>query len=264
MPRVAALYRHPIKGFAPERRESLTVLPEGRVVGDRVLGIRFADTPAADDAWSPKPGMLVLMNTPALARIAAQYDDKTRRLRLDLDGETLIDEALDAAGRERIAAALSSFARDQDVNPLEGHPERLPLRVVGDGVTPRFHDNEAGQVTLHGRASVRAVAEAAGVADLDEVRFRHNIAVEGTEPFEEIDWLGKRVRIGALTFEVARLKVRCLATHANPTSGQRDVPVMSILTSAFGHEKPTLGVGMMPTAGGGEIRVGDEVEVLED
>src|SRR5215213_9536059 len=98
MPRVAALYRHPIKGFTPERRESLTVLPEGRVVGDRVLGIRFADTPAADDAWSPKPGMLVLMNTPALARIAAQYDDKTRRLRLDLDGETLIDEALDAAG----------------------------------------------------------------------------------------------------------------------------------------------------------------------
>ena len=56
MPRVVALYRHPIKGFTPESRESLTVLPSGRIAGDRVLGVRFADTAAADDAWSPKAG----------------------------------------------------------------------------------------------------------------------------------------------------------------------------------------------------------------
>ena len=50
MPRVAALYRYPVKGFTPEECETLTVLDDGRIAGDRVLGIRFADTAAADEA----------------------------------------------------------------------------------------------------------------------------------------------------------------------------------------------------------------------
>ena len=32
MPRVAALYRYPVKGFTPEECETLTVLDEGRIV----------------------------------------------------------------------------------------------------------------------------------------------------------------------------------------------------------------------------------------
>jgi uncharacterized protein YcbX len=46
MPRVVALYRYPLKGFTPEKCDTLTVLSEGRIAGDRVLGIRFADTEA--------------------------------------------------------------------------------------------------------------------------------------------------------------------------------------------------------------------------
>src|SRR5687768_11500601 len=87
MPRVVALYRHPIKGFTPESCERLVVLPSGRIAGDRVLGVRFADTAAADEAWSPKAGMLVLMNTPGLARLEARYDDQAGRLELRLDGQ---------------------------------------------------------------------------------------------------------------------------------------------------------------------------------
>ena len=44
MPHVVALYRYPVKGFTPEECGTLTVLDEGRIAGDRVLGIRFADT----------------------------------------------------------------------------------------------------------------------------------------------------------------------------------------------------------------------------
>jgi uncharacterized protein YcbX len=262
MPRVVALYRHPIKGFTPEPRDSLAILPSGRVAGDRVLGVRFADTAAADDAWSPKAGMLALVNTAGLARLEAHFDERAGRLRIRRDGETLVDEALDPEGRERIAAALAEFVLGTEENPLADHPERLPLRVIGDGVTPRYHDNEAGQVTLHGRASLEALAVAAGVGELSELRFRSNIAIEGTEAWEELGWVGRRVRIGGVEFEVPRVKVRCLATHANPATGQRDVPVMSILTTAFAQERPTLGVALVPTGAGGEVRVGDEIRVL--
>ena len=44
MPRVVALYRYPVKGFTPEVRTSLDVLPEGRIAGDRALAFRFANS----------------------------------------------------------------------------------------------------------------------------------------------------------------------------------------------------------------------------
>src|SRR2546428_13897631 len=82
MPRVAALYRYPVKGFTPEECETLTVLDEGRIAGDRVLGLRFADSAAADEAWSKKTEMLALMNTPGLARLHLQFEAEARRGRL--------------------------------------------------------------------------------------------------------------------------------------------------------------------------------------
>src|SRR5215212_7753482 len=66
---VAALYRYPVKSLSPESCDSLTVLSEGRIAGDRVLGFRFADTTEADEEWSRKTGMLALVNTPGLAAL---------------------------------------------------------------------------------------------------------------------------------------------------------------------------------------------------
>ena len=82
MPRVAALYRYPVKGFTPEECETLTVLDDGRIAGDRVLGIRFADSAAADEAWSKKTEMVALMNTPGLARLHLRFDAEAQRLHL--------------------------------------------------------------------------------------------------------------------------------------------------------------------------------------
>ena len=84
MPHVVALYRYPIKGFTPEECDTLTVLDEGRIAGDRVLGIRFADTEAPDDAWSRKVGMLALINTPGLARLSVKFEEKAFRLHISL------------------------------------------------------------------------------------------------------------------------------------------------------------------------------------
>lgn len=260
MTNVAALYRYPVKGFTPEVCETLTVLDNGRIAGDRVLGLRFASTEAPDDAWSTKQGMLVLMNTPGLARLNVRFDEAAGTISFRLDGVVVVESGLDDAGRRRIAAALAGFALAEPVNPLVGHPERLPLRVIGDGVTPRFHDNEQGEVTMHGRGSLRSLDAALGEVALSERRFRSNIAVEGLEPWEEYEWIGRHVRIGAVEFEVARAKVRCLATQANPETGSRDLPVLTTLTHAFGREQPTFAVAL-EAVNGGVLHLGDQVSV---
>ena len=262
MPHVAALYRYPVKGFTAETCGSLTVLDEGRIAGDRVLGVRFADTSAADDTWGRKSGMLVLMNTPGLARLCVKFDEKESRLQVSSETSVLADEALTPEGRQRIGAALARYALELAENPLTGHPERLPLRVIGDGRSPRYHDEEPGRVTLHGRGSLEALQAAVG-GDVSEIRFRSNIAVDGLAAWDELDWVGRGVRIGVVEFDVVSPKTRCLATHANPVTGERDIDMLSTLTHEFGQEFPTFGVAMQPRGAGGKIRVGDRVTVLD-
>lgn len=263
MPHVVALYRYPVKGFTPEECETLMVLDEGRIAGDRVLGIRFADTEAADDAWSRKTGMLALINTPGLARLRGRFDEKLLRLYISLGPALLIDEALSLEGRKRIAARLANYVLGLDDNPLSGHPERLPLRVIGDGVVPRYHDEELGWVTLHGRGSLKALAVALG-SEVSELRFRSNVGIDGLEPWEEQRWMGRKIRIGAVEFDVVKPKTRCLATHANPETGERDLPILATLTREIGQQNPTFAVAMLPTRAGGQIHVGDKVTLLDD
>jgi uncharacterized protein YcbX len=114
---------------------------------------------------------------------------------------------------------------------------------------------------LHSRESLAAVGAALGDPALDESRFRSNIAIEGVREWEEQDWIGSRVRIGTVELEVVKPEVRCLATHANPKTGERDLPVMQTLVSAFGQQQPTFAIAMLTRGKGGEIRVGDSVRV---
>jgi uncharacterized protein YcbX len=147
-------------------------------------------------------------------------------------------------------------------NPLTNHPERLPLKLVGDGTCPRYQDNEAGQVTLHSRESLAATAVALHDPGLSELRFRSNIAIEGVEAWQEQEWLTHRLRIGGVELDVVKPKVRCLATHANPATGERDLKVMQTLVSAFGQQQPTFGIGMLTHGAGGKILVGDSVKIV--
>ena len=259
MPRVVALYRYPVKGLTPEACETLTVLEEGRIAGDRALGFRFASCTAPDEAWSRKYEFVALVNTPGLARLEVRLDHRAMRLRLASESAFLAEDALDERGRRHVAAALQDYVLALDENPLAGHPERCPLRLVGDGVRPRYQDNEAGQVTLHSRESLAALAAASGDETLDERRFRTNIVIEGVHPWAEQDWVGRTIRVGGVELDVVKPKVRCLATHANPATGERDLPVMQILVRAFGQREPTFAVGMLTRGRGGDIRIGDAV-----
>ena len=262
MPHVVALYRYPVKGFTPEECETLTVLDEGRIAGDRVLGVRFADTEAADDAWSRKTGMVALINTPGLARLRTRFDETAMRLRISLGTTVLVDEVLNPESRKRIGTVLADYVLKLDENPLSGHPERLPLRVIGDGQAPRYHDEEAGRVTLHGRGSLQALQAALG-NEVSELRFRSNIAIDGLGAWEEQNWVGRKIRIGAVEFDVVKPKTRCLATHANPKTGERDLPILTTLTQKISQESPTFGVAMLPSGAGGRIHIGDQVTRID-
>lgn len=298
MPRIVALYRYPVKGFTPEPCERITVQQDGRIVGDRVLAFRFAEASLPEqrgglDYW-PKARGLALQDFPALAALRLEFDAAEHRVTILRDGALWASEMLDDAGRRRLADAVAEFVLGTPEGKRLQRPGRLPLELVGDGEHARFQDREQGYVSLHGRASVLAlsaaierpagagapsaesVRDAAPVSALDDRRFRSNIVIDGIGAWEELGWSG-RVRIGELEFRVAEPIVRCLATHANPETGERDARVLTTLTQRVGQEEPTLGTLLLPaalpapvragteqgSAPWGDIGVGDTVELLD-
>lgn len=263
MPAVAALYRYPVKGFTPEVCEQIVVDDDGRVEGDRVLAFRFADAVEPEDEdglryWPKKRG-LALMDMPSLARLRLSYDSARRQLTISDRDDVLVDAGLDDAGRRQLEDAVTAWLRGtSDARHLE-RPGRLPLRLIGDGVTAQFQDRPRGYVSVHAAASVAALGGAVD-ADVDDRRFRSNVVVSGIPEWNELDWQG-RVRIGDVAFAVQRPIVRCAAIMANPDTGRQDAPLLRILTREFGQSAPTLGMLLLPEGSGGTLRVGDPVEV---
>lgn len=273
MPRVIALYRYPVKGFTPESMRELTVQPDGRVAGDRVLAFRFADAATPErreglDYW-PKSKGLALESFPALAALRLRFDDAAGRVRIEHDGSVLVDAGLDEPGRAALVGAVTAFVQASSDAKRLARPGRLPLALVGDGVHARFQDRARGFVTVHSRASVTAVNAALPIP-VDDRRFRSNIVIDGVDAWDELGWAGT-VRIGAVRLHTAGPIIRCLATHANPDTGIRDARILTTLTGALDQDEPTLGrllilpgvSGSVDDASGtgGTIRLGDEVTI---
>jgi GntR family transcriptional regulator/MocR family aminotransferase len=147
-------------------------------------------------------------------------------------------------------AAVEAFVRDL-VPTLRGQPKLLKAR---DG---HFMDKPDSVVSLINLATVRRLEEQWGF-EIDPLRFRANIYVDGAEPWEEFDWIGSDIRLGEAVCRVDRRNGRCSATNVNPVTGRRDLDIPGSLRAAFGHKD--LGV-YLTVSEGGRIAVGDTLDV---
>lgn len=235
---------------------------DGRVEGDRVLGFRFRNAGAPGDIeWQNKHNFVGLVNTPGLSQLFVEFDEENRRLSIHADHFLITDGSIDSQEcRARIARRLTDYVLTLEENPLEGHPDRQPAVLVGDGRQPVFHDTPEGLLTLYSKESLVALETRLGCSSLDGRRFRANVVISGVEkPFEEISWAGHRICVGSSEFEVVAPVVRCLVTHANPISGQRDFDILNTLTHHFTPEAPLFGVTLKYLSGPRRIDVDDPV-----
>ncbi|WP_313096337.1 MOSC domain-containing protein [Corynebacterium variabile] len=278
--KVTALYRYPVKGFTPQPCESLTVQPDGRIAGDRVLAVRFADSATPEDRdgldYWPKAKGLCLQDFPTLARLRVDFDGRTLTFRDRTDNDAvLVSAGLDQTGRREICDALADWILAGPDAKRLARPGRLPLELVGDGESARFQDRPRGFVSLHSEESVREVEQANGAVPLDDRRFRSNVVIDGVPARTELDWAvdNTDLTVGAVRFTAQKTIVRCMAVTANPDTGVRDTNLLKVLTAEVGLAEPALGVLLLPTDAtgpgevgsdsgtGGVLRIGDRVSV---
>ncbi len=262
---VDGMWRHPVKGFTPEPVAEAILCEGGFFPFDRLYALEVG--PSGFDASEPKfiskMRFAVLARFAAVARMRTRYDEVTERLYLtDEDGRDWAFDLAQEAGRQAVArhveTVLARFDTDYD-------PVRFPLKLLTapeseTGREPfRFTDSAKGYVSLLNLNSLRDLGYRLNT-DLDPLRLRANLWIEGLSAFEDHRWVGRRLRLGGdgPELEVIKPIVRCVATHVNPETAESDVDVCTGLWDNYGHRDCGIYARVLK---GGTVYPGDEIRL---
>ena len=94
----------------------------------------------------------------------------------------------------------------------------------------------------------------------DGRRLRPNLVIGGVEGLAECSWPGQCLRIGDVIIGIQDLRGRCIMTTFDPDSLKQDRQVLTDIARKFGG---TLALNCYVIQGG-EIRVGDSVELVPE
>jgi hypothetical protein len=244
--RVAQLWRHPIKGCGAEPVTRTTLAPGRAMDWDRVWAVAHDAARLAPEApgWAPCPNFVRGARTPAVMAIRAETDEAAGRVTLRHPDRPEIAVDPDApADAARLVAWLDPLH-----DPSRPRPAFV-LRAGARGMT----DSDFPSISVLGLASLRALGDRLGRALAPE-RFRGNVWIEGLAPWEEFDWLGREIRLGAARLRVRERITRCKATTVDPATGRRDADTLGALEAGWGHQD--FGVYAEVVAGG-PVALGD-------
>jgi uncharacterized protein YcbX len=247
--RVAAIFRHPVKGFTPEPLQTVALTAGKGVEFDRLYAVENGPSGFDPEApvFIPKQKFTVLANLPRVAAARTRFHEADATFEAAAPGLPTVRADLETeAGRAALEAWLAE---------LLGEDARAPLNVIKAPEAWRFTDHPQGHVSIINLASVRDLGEKLGV-ELDPLRFRANLYVEGWPAWAENDWTGQTLSLGPARATVFKPIVRCAAIHVDPTTAERDLDVTKALYDNYGHM--FCGIYLNITEGG-HVAPGDAV-----
>ncbi len=288
--RVIELRRYPVKSLLGEELRLATVLADG-FAGDRSHALLDRETGKLASAKDPRlwAGLLGLRAeypdaAAAGAVLVVERPDGARIRSDDPDFEAWLSQAVGRPVRlvATTAALPEKPAYDDVWLDIEGLAPQafidstktaltetgqsvstLPVGLMAPGT---FQD--LAPITLMTTASLRTAANAHPKGLWDPRRFRSNLLIEHAgDGFVENDWVGRRIAVGDVVFEVTAATPRCIMT----TLAQPDLPADTgiLRTIARLNRVELKGFGSFACLGAyasvvtpGRVAIGDSVRLL--
>ncbi|MHA6263263.1 MOSC domain-containing protein [Arenibacterium sp. CAU 1754] len=243
---VTSLWRHPIKSHGREELDCIDLIAGQTMPGDRVWAVAHEASKADGSEWVPCANFSRVSKAPGLMAITATLDEAADTVTLNHPNRPAFTFAPDGD----VAGFLDWVA---PLMPENRAASARIIRVPGRGMT----DSDFPSVTLCNMASHRAVEQR--IANpLSIHRWRGNIWFDDLPLWEEFDWIDREVQVGQAVLRVRERTDRCLATTANPDTGERDADTLGAL-GHWGHQDFSVRAEVVRA---GAIKVGDKVQVI--
>lgn len=116
---------------------------------------------------------------------------------------------------------------------------------------------DVAPVSLISRQTVARIAKESGTKE-NSWRFRPNLLIDlkGAEAFDELQWVGKTLRIGSVArIAVTEVDQRCVMITLDPATGQSSPEILKCVVQNHGKSAGIYATVLTP----GEVRVGDPI-----
>ncbi|MCZ4101460.1 MOSC domain-containing protein [Streptomyces sp. SID13666] len=269
---LSALYIYPVKSLRGLAREAADVEPWG-LAGDRRWMLVDAD------------GRVITQRQQASTALVTAQPSGGGSLRFTAPGQEALEVAPPEQGtpepvlifHDKVDAVAAGDAADTWFSDYLGVPARL-VHMTDPAVCRPVHPEfsrpgdtvsfaDGFPLLLTATASLDTlnahIARGAHASEgpLPMNRFRPNAVVDGTEGWAEDDW--RRIRIGEVTFRVAKRCARCVVPTTNQETAERGREPMRSLAKHHRIDGATIfGQNLIPEHPG-TLRVGDPLTILE-
>lgn len=228
MIKVNSLYRYPVKGLGAEKLSGAKLTAGNGFELDRYWALKSSEKEfdRQSPRFLPKRNFLQLFSQPNLAELRCHIDGNSGMLTLGATkGENVSANLNTPQGRKKVLEFVSRFL---------GVDQYSALDLVW---SPGHHFSDIPQkaVSIINLASVREISRLAG-REIDPLRFRGNVYVDGIAAWSEREWLGKTLSLNGTAILKADEEIgRCKATHVNLDNGSCDISILDILRDNYGH-----------------------------
>ncbi|HEX6684895.1 MAG TPA: MOSC domain-containing protein [Candidatus Limnocylindrales bacterium] len=267
--RVSAIHTYPIKGCRRIDHDTAVVEPWG-IEHDRRWLVTDPDGVAITQREVASLGQLRAV--PGQDGISLSFSGQTLWVPIeanpiakgDVFGAVVAATPAGPVADAWLSAALGADARlvwlddpgRRRIDPQLGEPESATVSFADEA--PLLLATTASLARLNDWI---AEGEQRDEGPLPMERFRPNVVVDGSAPFEEDAWVGGVIRIGELEFRVLQACGRCVVTTTDQATGVRGKePLRTLGRHRNVNQKLLFGVHLSPVTAG-RISVGDEVTV---
>ena len=283
---VSQLWRYPVKSMAGEQLSTVAIDGNG-VAGDRGWAVREVEADVTRNArempkllqfaatYAESPGFdnrspAVTITTPDNAQVQSADTDRDQQLS-DILGRPVLLTPLHPAddlawyarapmpeGVDPMKALRQIMGMEED-DPLPDF-SGLPQELQGFSTPPGTYF-DCYPIHIMTTSSLGTLASVGGGDDVDVRRFRPNVLIDtgDAEGLLEVDWTGKKLRLGEVVIEMRTTTVRCSV----PAHAQRDFGSSRAVGRALiENTKQHLG-SYCNVLEGGKVNVGDAVELID-
>ena len=216
---------------------------------DRCWAVAHEASSADGSTWVPCANFSRGSKAPKLMAVNVKLDETAQTLTLSHP------ERKDFTFQPDDIRQLSGFlAWIKPLMPTDRAQSARIIRLQDRG----FTDTDFASISINSHASLRALSEKIGL-QLSPLRWRGNIWLDDLEPWAEHSWVGQQFRIGGVLFEGVEPVVRCLATTANPQTGEQDADTLGALNDGWNHQNFGLYARIIES---GKISIEDTLELL--
>ena len=246
---VTDIFRHPLKSHGREALKRVLLSKGKTMPWDRCWAVVHEASTADGSTWVHCVNFSRGSKAPSLMAIEAKLDETAQTLTLSHPNRK------DFTFQPDDERQLSGFlAWVKPLMPPERAQSARIIRVPERGST----DTDYPSLSINSHTSLRALSDSMGVT-LSPLRWRGNIWLDDLDPWAEHSWCGRRFRIGTVVFEGVEPVVRCLATTANPETGEQDADTLGALNDGWNHQNFGLYARVIED---GKISIQDTLELL--